>query len=1322
MRKIIFTLLCACCFISLIFGLTGCNDIHAHNYVEEIISPTCTEQGYTTYTCSCGEGYTDDYINPIGHVFSEYVYNNDATCFCNGTETAICSRENCGKSDTKEKENTALEHSLGEVVYVWNGDECTAKRVCTRNCFYEESETVNAEYVKDTDATCEINEKGHYVATFITNALFEKQITDNNSVEKEDSKLGHNFVNYIYNDDANCVNNGTETSICSRENCGKYDTKEKENTALSHNFGNISYVWNGDECTATRVCSRDSSHTETITVVGEYVKDTDATCTVNEKGHFVASFTNTIYSQQETAKNSAEKKDSAKGHTDGEWIVDKEALCSSTGSKHLICSVCKVTIKNETTPELGHDTIKYNAKNPTCIDIGWNAYEICSRCSYSTYKELSAKGHTNGEWIIDKAATCIIAGSKHQSCSVCKVTIKNETIPELGHDTIKYNAKAPTCTDLGWNAYETCSRCSYSTYKELSAKGHSDGEWIIDNAATCTTTGSKHQICANCSITLKNEIISPTGHSESVWVVDKQSTCKKVGSKHKECPACHFIFETESIPALQHSYTNNICTLCNQHIPSSGLIFELNEAKTYYIVKSVGSCTDSHIIIPDYYEGLPVREIADNAFNNCTTLIYITVGDELSHISSTAFLGCSKLKKTSYDNATYIGNESNPYLILFASKADWIGSCTIHSDTKIICQLAFYDNYNLTTITMSNNVTSIGRECFKDCQKLSKINLSSKLRFIEMYAFQNCYKLTNITIPSTIQFIGNNSFFSCNTLKRVEIQDTNIKLDYKCIIGSGAFNNCPALESVILGNNIGEIESGAFYYCENLTSLSIPQSVEKMSIEAITSCNSFRSIYIESIADWCNIDFYGNYDSWSRVSYDIYLNGSLLREVEIPYGVKTVKYAAFLSCTSITKVVLPDTVQTIENMAFYNCYKLTDLVVSKNLQSIGMNALYGCKIENLVLPEGIKSINYGTFEGLSYLKNITLPNSLIEIGGRAFAGCSSLVTVDIPSSVQYIGYAAFSGCTSLENIKLKEGLSRIGSEAFKGCSSLKTVSIPKSVTCIEDSAFENCSNLTSILLYDTLQSIGQNAFKNCNKLNTSTYKNGLYLGVTGNPYYFFLCPTSLSLTSFEFNSQTKVICEYAFYYCNKLTSITIPDNVIRLNDYAFAECQKLRTVKIGNGLHRIGDGAFRDCPELYSVTIGNNVNTIGLQAFMDCSSLSSVTFGTNVTYIEANAFNGCNFSSIVIPDSVVSIGAGAWADNYPLTMVIIGDNVEFIGANAFRIISKNVSTGTVSFPAGSWYISTQENATTGQTISTSDIFNNGYYLRDIYSSYNWHRK
>ncbi|MBR5143440.1 MAG: hypothetical protein IKW53_00155, partial [Clostridia bacterium] len=83
----------------------------------------------------------------------------------------------------------------------------------------------------------------------------------------------------------------------------------------------------------------------------------------------------------------------ATGHTDGEWITDKEANCTEDGSKHRVCSVCTATIKTETITKLGH---------------------------------------TDGEWITDKKANCTEDGSKHRVCSVCTATIKTETITKLG--------------------------------------------------------------------------------------------------------------------------------------------------------------------------------------------------------------------------------------------------------------------------------------------------------------------------------------------------------------------------------------------------------------------------------------------------------------------------------------------------------------------------------------------------------------------------------------------------------------------------------------------------------------------------------------------------------------------------------------------------------------------------------------------------------------------------------------------------------------------------------------------------------------------------
>ena len=123
----------------------------------------------------------------------------------------------------------------------------------------------------------------------------------------------------------------------------------------------------------------------------------------------------------------------ANGHTE---VVDKGVTptCTSAGitdGKH--CSVCnEILIEQVTNPALGHDEIKRPGQTPTCNTIGWDAYVICSRCTYNTYAEKSA----------------------------------------LGHNITPHNAKEPTCTENGWYAYEECSRCDYTTYKERSAKGH----------------------------------------------------------------------------------------------------------------------------------------------------------------------------------------------------------------------------------------------------------------------------------------------------------------------------------------------------------------------------------------------------------------------------------------------------------------------------------------------------------------------------------------------------------------------------------------------------------------------------------------------------------------------------------------------------------------------------------------------------------------------------------------------------------------------------------------------------------------------------------
>ena len=229
----------------------------------------------------------------------------------------------------------------------------------------------------------------------------------------------------------------------------------------------------------------------------------------------------------------------AKGHSYGDWIVDKNPTCTETGERHKVCSECGDVI-TETIDALGHDLVHHDAKAPTCTESGHEAYDTCTRCGYSTYEEIpalghdegkwtvvrdadcthdgleerrctrcgellesrtiDAKGHSYGDWVVDKNPTCSETGSRHKVCSECGDVI-TETIAALGHDLVHHDAKAPACTESGHEAYDTCTRCGYSTYKEISAKGHSYGDWIVVKEPTTSSEGLKSRTCSICGDT-----------------------------------------------------------------------------------------------------------------------------------------------------------------------------------------------------------------------------------------------------------------------------------------------------------------------------------------------------------------------------------------------------------------------------------------------------------------------------------------------------------------------------------------------------------------------------------------------------------------------------------------------------------------------------------------------------------------------------------------------------------------------------------------------------------------------------------------------------
>jgi len=177
-----------------------------------------------------------------------------------------------------------------------------------------------------------------------------------------------------------------------------------------------------------------------------------------------------------------------------------------------------------------------------------------------------------------------------------------------------------------------------------------------------------------------------------------------------------------------------------------------------------------------------------------------------------------------------------------------------------------------------------------------------------------------------------------------------------------------------------------------------------------------------------------------------------------------------------------------------------------------------------------------------------------------------------------------------------------------------------------------------------------------------------YLGSAANSYLYLAGATSIYIESATINSKCKFIGEYAFSSCNSLTSVSIPDDIVRIGNYAFDGCpiekatipailcrliasSSLKEVVISSG-ESIPGFAFRNCSSLTSLVIGDSVTSIGDYAFSDCSSLTSIVVPNSVTSIGDDAFNDCSsLASIVIPDSVTSIGDGAFHFCYSLTSI-----------------------------------------------------------------------
>ncbi len=651
-----------------------------------------------------------------------------------------------------------------------------------------------------------------------------------------------------------------------------------------------------------------------------------------------------------------------------------------------------------------------------------------------------------------------------------------------------------------------------------------------------------------------------------------------------------------------------------------------------------------------------ITSIDDYAFSFCDNLTSVEIPDSVTNIGDEAFYNCESLAGIEIpDSVTSIGDSA------FSSCKSLTG-ITIPDGITSIRDDLFYNCINLTAITIPDGVTSIGDYAFCNCHNLTGITIPDRVTSIGDFAFAACYKLPCITIPDGVTSIGTNLFSSCNRLTSITVDENNAVYDSRdncnAVIETATNTLICACKNSVIPDGVTGIRDDAFYNCANLTSIEIPDSVTSIGDYTFRDCYNLSGITIGN-----GVISIGNY---------AFSGCERLTSIEIPDSVTSVGDYTFSDCSGLTSITIGSGVVSIGNGAFEYYTHLVSITVDENnsvydsrdncnaIIETATDALICC-CKNTVIPDSVKSIGYGAFDGCITLTSIEIPEGITSIGDRAFANCDNLTSVTIPETVTSIGDYAFYDCINLTNIEIPDSITSIGNYVFYRCKSLTSIEIRDSITSIGIYAFGWCNSLASIEIPDSVTSIGEYAFANCPNLTSVTIGNGVTsIGDSA----FLDCE---SLTGIEIPDSVTSIGWGTFWSCTNLSDIKIPDGVTSLGGGVFYNCYKITSMAIPDGITSIGRYMFYGCTNLSNIEIPDSVTSIEEHAFYACSRLTSIDIPDTVTGIDDYAFYSCTrLTSIELPDGIPSIGSSAFKFCIQLTSITIPDSVTSIGDRAFN--------------------------------------------------------
>ena len=374
----------------------GCT---SHTYGSAVITkqPTCTSEGTKTKTCTKCNARVTETIPKTSHKYADTVVA--PTCTTDGYTLHKCSV--CGTS-YKDSTTKATGHSYGNSV-VTKQPTCTSEGTKTKTCT-----KCNARVTETIPKTSHKYADTVVAPTCTTDGytLHKCSVCGTSYKDSTTKATGHSYGNSVVTKQPTCTSEGTKTKTCTKCNARVTETIPK----TSHKYA---------DTVVAPTCTTDGYTLHKCSVCGTSYKDSTTKAT---------------------------------GHSYGNSVVTKQPTCTSEGTAIKTCTKCNATV-TEKLPEKGHTAVTDKGYPATCTTAGKTDGSHCSVCNtvIKVQTVINATGHKSSGWIVDKAASIGVKGSKHKECAVCKKVLETAEIPALSRISI---SKASVTLSTSTYAYD----------------------------------------------------------------------------------------------------------------------------------------------------------------------------------------------------------------------------------------------------------------------------------------------------------------------------------------------------------------------------------------------------------------------------------------------------------------------------------------------------------------------------------------------------------------------------------------------------------------------------------------------------------------------------------------------------------------------------------------------------------------------------------------------------------------------------------------------------------------------------------------------------